>query len=632
MKDLYRPWLPPLLLLVAVAALYGHTLQAPFYLDDQWAIIDNHLLRDLPATLGNLFSQRGLTNLTLALNCRLTGLSLPALHLTNIALHAGCGILVWLLLRRLTPGDWPPLCGALLFVAHPVQTQAVTYLIQRATVLGAFFFLLAVLGSLRARQALAAGSSRSAPAYLWPYLGAVAAGACAVLAKENTATLPLLLLAYDRLFPLPGGRSWRQTLYDSLPFCLAPLLLGVAMLAVVANTGGEKILYVPLASTEHNGPLHYLVTQFSVIWVYLRLLLLPYGQALEHNYPVVAELFTLQNLCALAGLLVLGWGTWRIRRRQPLLAFGVVWFFLALAVESSIIPLDPLFEHRLYLPFPGFILVLLAGLPALLGERRALALLGGALLVCAPLTWQRNALWNDPIALYEDNLRHVPGSERGNETLAVLYGKVGRFEEERQLLEETNRLYPENLIVRDNLAKVYAVENRWQEAYALLEEGIKRQPGTAVFYETAAAMASRQGEPQRAVAYLQRGLAAEGADRERLWNDLGVLYSEAGDGQRAVESFRNSFAANPNSPATYLNLGKEYFARGRWPEALAALRRAQELGPGNAETLEGLGRSALQLGDVETARRAAEKLRSADRQAWERLQTEIARTQLSRRQ
>lgn len=625
MNDRYADWLAPLAILVTVAVLYGHTLHAPFYLDDQWAIIDKHSLRDLAATLKGVLGQRGLTNLTLALNLRFSGLSLPALHLTNIALHAGCGLLVWRLLRRLLSGPWLPLLGALLFVAHPLQTQAVTYLIQRAAVLGAFFFLLALLCHLRARDALAAGASRSTPAFLRPYCGALLAGACAVLAKENTATLPLLLFAHDRLFPQAGARSWRQELSVYLPFCVAPLFMGGAMLAAVAKAGGSSILFVPLASTEHNSPLNYLVTQFSVIGVYLRLLFFPVGQALEHNYPVAVELFTLQNLGGLAALLAVAWGTWRVRRQQPLLAFGVVWFFLGLLVESSVIPLDPLFEHRLYLPMPGFLLVLLAGLPALLGERRTVALLGVALLVCAPLTWRRNALWNDPVALYEDNLRHVPGSERAGETLATFYGKVGRYDEERRLLEQTHRTYPRNPIIRVNLAKVYAEENRWQEAYALLEEGIRLQPAVADYYETAAAMADRQGDRRRAADYLQRGLAAPGADLERLWNDLGVHYSEEGDALQAEEAFRNSLRANPDSAATHLNLGKEYYVRQRWSEALAALRRAQQLDPGNAEALEGMGRCALQVGDLETARWAAGKLRHADRQGWERLQIEIAK-------
>lgn len=611
-------------ILLAVAVLYGHTLRAPFYLDDQWAIIDKYLLRDLQAAVRNLFGQRGLTDLSLALNYRLSKLSLPSLHLTNIALHAGCGLLVWLLLNRLLASFWLSLLGTLLYVCHPLQTQAVTYLVQRATVLGAFFFLLAFLLYLRARDALSAGCSRRSPAFFLPYLAALMAGACAVLSKENTATLPLVLVAYDYLVPLKVKRSRQQIICDYLPFFVAPLMAGCSMLVKVSAAGGNAALFVPLASLEHNSPVNYLVTQFSVIWVYLRLLVFPYGQALEHDYPVVSELLTMQNALALAGLLLLCRVVWSMRRSRPLLAFGVAWFFLGLAVESSVIPLDPLFEHRLYLPMFGFVLVLLDGLPALWGEKWTKVFLVVSLLVCAVLTWQRNALWNDPVALYEDNLKHVPGSERASETLAAYYGRVGRFPEERQMLEATAARFPGNPIVAINLAKVNAEEGRWVEAFALLDDRIERMPDHAAYYETAAEFAKKLGDVPRAIAYLQRGLSAKGADTTRLLNDLGVLYSELGNSVLAEKFLRDSLAINEDNPVAYLNLGKEYYLQGRLPEAKASLWRAQELEPGNPETLEGLGLVTLKLGDLATARWAADKLENIDHQSWLRLQAALA--------
>jgi tetratricopeptide (TPR) repeat protein len=265
------------------------------------------------------------------------------------------------------------------------------------------------------------------------------------------------------------------------------------------------------------------------------------------------------------------------------------------------------------------VIIVLLDVLSRLGGRPAVTILGGLLLILAPLSWQRNALWNDPIALYEDNLRHHPGSERAGETIATLYGQAGRFEDEQRQLEETLRRYPDNVIVRVNLAKVYAEVARWAEAYALLEEGSGRQPATADFYETAALLAERQGDRERAIAYLRRGLAVPGTDLERLWNNLGVLYSEAGEGLQAEAAFRSSLQTNPQSALTHLNLGKEYFVRQRWAEAVAALRRSQELEPGNPETLEGLGLSAVQLGDVATASWAADKLKAIDRQAWRRV-------------
>lgn len=598
--------------LAVTALLYGHTLQVPFYLDDNALFNGTYLLRDLPAAGRNLFSPRGLTNLTFAINYRFTGWELAPLHLVNILLHAGCGLLTWLLLRRLVAGRWLPLLGALLFIAHPLQTQAVTYLAQRATVLAAFFFLLAFFCYLRAREHLAAGRPHDSRKVLLPYLAAVVCGVCAVLAKENAAILPVALFAHDRLFPLPSGRGGKgRALLAYAPFCLVPLLMGLSALAAQLAARAAGFSHYPLESLRHNDPLHYLVTQFSVLWVYLRLLFLPYGQALEHDYPVVAELLTVGNGVALAGLLALGWAIWRVRRHRPLLAFGAAWFFLALAVESSVIPLDPLFEHRLYLPMFGFVLALLDGVPALLGERRALALLLVALLACLPLTWRRNALWNDPVAFYEDNLRVIPGSERAIIDLAFRYEATGRFEDQYRLLTGAVQIHPMNIDLHAALAEIYADRAGLQQALAFIEESLRRMPESLELYEMAALVAERHGERPLIFSYLERGLASVKESRWRLLNDLGIYYTQDGDLARAEDVYRQSLALFSDNPAACQYLAALYYGQGRYREAFDLLETAQRIEPGNPKTLEGFLKTARQLGDQETVRWAEEKLRLA---------------------
>lgn len=601
-------WAAGLLLLVT-ALLYGHTLHVPFYMDDDSGLAKNFLLRDLPATLATFFGPRGLTRATLALNLHFSGLALAPLHLTNIIIHFANALLVWLLLRRLLASRWLPLGGALLFVAHPLQTQAVTYLIQRATLLGAFFFLLAILCYWQARLALAAGHKRRSAAYLWPYLGAVLAAGCALLSKENTATLPLVLFVLDRLLPTP--RSRQQAILDYLPFALLPLLAALGALLTLTAGTEPRPLYYPLASLQHNGPLHYLVTQFSVLWIYLRLLLLPYGQALEHNYPVVAELLNWQSVLALTGLLAMGGLVWRARRQRPLLAFGATWMVLTLAVESSFIPLDPLFEHRLYLPMFGFVLVLLDGLSALLGVRRAGVLLGVALLLLMPLTWQRNALWNDPIAFYQENLRVVPESERAMMDLAFRYQDAGRIQEMKVLLERAVRLYPKNYEFHTALAELYADREGLEPALRVLDSAIARMPDNVEFYETAALIAEHYRQQPLIFTYLNQGLAKVSFGKWRLLNDLGIYYAQQGDLAQAEASYRQSLALYAENPVACQYLAALYFRQQRWREAFDLLQRAQRLEPGNPQTLEGLVKTARQLGDAATARWAEEKLQKA---------------------
>lgn len=598
-------------LLLATGLLYGHTLHVPFYMDDGSGLAQNFMLRDLPATLANFFSPRGLSKATLALNIYFTGLSLPPLHLTNIALHFANGLLVWLLLHRLLASRLLPLLGALLFIAHPLQTQAVTYLIQRSTLLASAFFLLAILGYRQSRVALAAGQSRRSVGYLRPYLGAVLAAAAALLSKENSATLPLVLLALDRLLPVHREPRWRQAFLDYLPFLLLPLLAGSGVLLALTAGSEPRPLYYPLAALRHNDPLHYLATQFSVLWIYLRLLVLPYGQALEHNYPVAAALLTWQSVLGFAGLLAVAGGLWRLRHRRPLLVFGAAWFALALAVESSVIPLDPLFEHRLYLPLFGFVLVLLDGVPALLGERRAQAVLGMLLLLWVPLTWQRNALWNDPIAFYQDNLRTVPDSERALMDLSVRYRDAERYDEMRQLLERAVRLYPDNYEFHTSLAEVYADRVGLGPALAVLDGAIARMPDNVELYETAALIAEHYGEQAKVFSYLQLGLTKVSFGKWRLLNDLGIFHARSGDVRQAEEVYRQSLALYAENPVAYQYLAALYYAQKRWREAYELLQRAQRLEPGNPQTLDGLVKTARQLGDEGAARWAEAKLRQA---------------------
>lgn len=613
-----------LLLCGTVGLLYGQTLNVPFYLDDQWAIVEKYLLRDLPATVRQIFSPRGLTNLTFAVNYRLTGWALPPLHLVNVALHAGCGLLVWLLLRRLLgKGRWLPLLGALLFVAHPLQTQAVTYLVQRSAVLATGFAVAAVLCHRRARGGLEEGGKRLSRGYLAWHGGVLLCGACAVLAKENAATLPLLLIVHDLLFPLPQRRSWRQRLADYLPFFVAPLLLGAPLLMNLLRGGSIPRTASALLTLQHNDPLHYLVTQFSVFWIYLRLLILPYGQALEHNYPVVAEILTLQNGLALGGLLVLAWLAWRLRRRRPLLVFGVAWFFLGLAVESSVIPLDPLFEHRLYLPMVGFVLVLVDGIPALLGERRALGVLLVALLICLPLTWQRNALWNDPLRFNEHDLTVAPESERAHLALIYNYRDAGRLAEEEQCALELLRINPRFGLAYEELALLYAKRGESERGLSLLMGALGRQPGDQGLYKAGAKIYLGMGQPDAALQFLRRGAAANPRSSGML-DQLAALQFELGDAVAAEETYRRSLLLNSNTASVHRYLARALYSQGRMAEALEEVRLALRLEPGNPDALEGLGMSAVALGDLATAEQAADQLRYREPDAWMKLRDAIA--------
>lgn len=604
---------------VTVLLLYGHTLHVPFYLDDFGFIIENDLLRDLPETLRRVFSQRGLTKLSFAFNYRINGWSLPLLHLTNIVLHICCGWLVWLLLRHFSHGRGLPLFGAFLFLVHPLQTQAITYLSQRSTLLATFFLLVAFHCHLRARVALLAGENRRSPGYLRPYLGAVFAGMCALLSKEHTATFPLLLLVYDQLFPLSVPRSRQQAIFDYLPFFVAPAFLGAAILQRLLTSAEMTSQSSVLISLAHNSPLNYLVTQFSVLWVYLRLWFLPYGQMLEHDYPVVGEIVTLQSGVACAAWLVFIWLLWRLRKKSPLLVFGGAWFLLGLLVESSVIPLDPLFEHRLYLPLFGCVLALLEGLRGVSTGRWQPVVAVVVLLSLGFLTWQRNALWADPVAFYEENLQMAPRSERAAMALMLLYKDAGRFEDAERVAKGLLTVNPRFVVASQELAGLLARRGAGAEALAVVETALSLSPSDPELFSAGAKVWMALGESQSAVTYLQRGVTVA-PQQAKIHSLLGALYFELGELTLAEAAYRDSLRLNSLTAGNHKNLAKVLYEQGRRIEALDELRIALSLSPGSPDILEGMGYCALALGDLKTAKEAADKLRYSDPMAWRELQ------------
>lgn len=535
------------LLGTTAALLYWPALHAPWYMDDMPAIVRNPLIRDLQSSVSALLRPRGLVIFSFALNYHFGGTDPFGYHLVNLALHIGCSLLVFLLLRQFLP-EHPLLAalGALLFVAHPLQTQAVTYVVQRMAVLAAFFFLLSVCLFVRARQLLASGKPFTCPSHLGCYAGAVAAGACAVFAKENTAVLPLVLYScVVTLLPVPVDR--RRLQWTLLPFLLAPLLL-VAVRLISPLLAGQSLAGLAgtaqLANAPQLSPWHYLVTEFAVGWIYLRMLLLPVGQALDHSYPVVASLFSPLHLLAGAGLALLGALAFYCRRRQPLLSAGIAWFFLTLAVESTFIPLDPLFEHRLYLPMFGFVLAILGMLCWLPGKRLGPALLGAFLLVCLPLTWQRNRLWAEPLAFYRDNLAKVPHSERVLSDLAYHLIDAGQLDEAEQLLLQAMARNPRLLAPAINLIATYGRQGRLREAFSLCERLLIRNP-----------------------------------DSEELLTALGAIYFKAGDGERALELFATALQRNPDYVLAQSNRAAIFAQTGRFAEAEMALRNALQITP-----------------------------------------------------
>jgi len=481
---LQRPSIQLVLLALAVIGVYGHTLDVPFYLDDYLAIETNPVLQTWDWQQWRHYSpRRVMATATFALNYHLHGLDPAGYHVFNIGIHILATCLVWALVRGIlrTPAlegrvssqgmRWLPLVAALLFALHPLQTQAVTYLTQRMASLAALWYLAAVCAWLQACLSPAAAER-------WFWFGV--AGLMAILAfhtKENTVTLPLAWLWLEIAF-FPG----RSRLLAAW-MLLGCVVVGLALLAAMSGLESPWLHRLDDLTRETRwfDRSDYLAAQMKVLWWYVRLYFWPVGLRFDyalHHPPGWTEPAVI--VAALGHVAVLGIALGFVCR-QPLPAFGVLFYYTAHLVESSVIPIrDLVFEHRTYLPNAGLSLLVAWGLVVWLPDRVPPArrwwpgLTAVILLGLAWGTWQRNQLWRDPIAFWRQNVALTPEGYRPLAELGNAYFEAGRNAEAKQVAAQLIALLArkgwqpgqENLTWSEvvNIALAYSLVHRPEDA------------------------------------------------------------------------------------------------------------------------------------------------------------------------
>ena len=545
---------------------------------------------------------RAVTFATFALDRAVAG-NAPTFHrAVNVAIHLASALLVLALtlaafqaprLRgsALAPQAWAVgLVAGLLFVAHPIQSQAVTYIVQRLASLATLFYLLAALLYVRWRSAGVAGSrgwlARST------YAGALAAAVLAMRSKEIAFTLPAALLLLEAaLFEGP----WKRRVAWLIPFGAAAAIIPATLLAASAPAGA--LLGDPSDATRVQTAMSrgdYLLTQFTVIARYLGLIVLPAGQTIDHDVPVRHSLVDPAVLGSAALLLavaaVAAWLLFASSKRRPrpldpsarLAATGIAWFFLALSVESSLIPIvDAMYEHRVYLPFAGFSIssaVLLALLARRIAPDRAAAFTAAAgLLLAAVLgavTWKRNEVWSSEVALWADAVAKSPAKARPRHNLGVSLHRLGRHAEAMPFLEDAVRLDP---------------------AYAMGHESLGVALGDA-------------GRPAEAEVHFRRAIELDPKMAEP-WFDLGTLRFDARRYAEAAPYFERAIALRRVYPDAYANLAACLNALGRYADAVRLLEGARDVIRRQPVALAQLALAFAQLGDVSAARREVEAIR-----------------------
>jgi tetratricopeptide (TPR) repeat protein len=611
------------IVLLAVLA-YSNTLGAPFQFDEESLISENPIIKDLGYILNpseakelpeyGIFRRRYVGFVSFALNYRIHGLDVTGYHVFNILLHILNALLVYafVLLIFSTPhlgasslrkhSRFIALVSGLVFVLHPVQIEAVTYVYQRMASLVCFFYILTLVLYAKFRLASMDKGAEKRPLLVY-YLPAVVCIILAVKTKEPALTLPFAVMLYEYFF-FSGPKKARILLILPLflPLILYPLALnesGLSMGTVLfgADSDVSEIVSRSTFDSEHLNPSEtrweYLVTQPRVAVTYLRLLFFPVNQNFIYDYYRSESLFeqevllSLLLLISILGLAVYSYFQSRTRNAgYRIIAFGIIWFFLTLSVESSIIPLPfVITEYRLYLPGVGIIMAVLTGVVMVTrkivsGRSKAIVT---AFLVLIPVvfgayTYARNNVWRTNISLWEDVVRKSPRDGRARNNLGKAYNEAGMHEKASHHLQKAISLSPMSHKAHNNLGVAYRSMGMAEKAIEHLQFAIRLKPDFITAYINLGNAYHTEGLNDKAIEQYNIALDRSPNHAESHYN-IGIAYAAVGQVSQAIEHYKSAIELDPKNFDAYNNLGVIYMSEGMVENAIEYFKIVLRLSP-----------------------------------------------------
>ena len=619
--------------ILIVIILLGFLLYIPalrstsFYFDDKSSIVENASIKqmDIPRIF-NAFNTRFLVGLTFALNYKFSALHPVAYRITNLLIHCLNAFLVYLLakfilnwpiirtlvvtchpepfaslegglsegykgvlrffasLRMTNNLEWPAFFASMLFLCHPIQTEPVNFITQRFVLMGTFFYLLTLLLYIQYRFLLKKN-------YLF---AAMISCLAAMFCKEFTVTLPVMLGVYEFYFLDALAQPWWKRFRSILPFFIIVLIVPIMLIrtptqavgvASIADsnlilTGKERIReHIDITRALGDiGRKQYFLTELNVVRTYVRLLFLPVNQNLDYDYPLSSRLDakTLLSGMFLLCFLIIAWVTYKSYR---IVSFGILWFFIALSVESSIIPIGHVIaEYRLYLANVGFVFLVTELIYTRPIDVRRLNIIAAVILIVfSVLTYQRNKVWKDSFTLWDDVARKSPYKERGYINRGVEYYDKGKITQAYSDFNKAIALNPKNAEAYCTRGVIYAKQNKFVEAFADFNKAIELDPFNAEAYNNRSNLYTKIGDFPDALFDLNRSIEILPDYTEAYFNRGNVHYRQNNYTQ-AIHDYTKAIGINPQFEKAYPNLVVIYLVLKEFDKAWGFVNKAKEAG------------------------------------------------------
>ncbi|HTB80372.1 MAG TPA: tetratricopeptide repeat protein [Opitutaceae bacterium] len=623
-------------IVLAALAAYHNSFSVPFLYDDIPTITDNPSIRHLwpiwpvlsppPDTTA---TSRPLVNLALAVNYASGGTAVWGYHALNLAIHILAGLALFGVVRRtlLLPslrgrfGDAAlplALAVAAIWTLHPLQTESVTYVVQRAESMMGLFYLLTLYGCIR-------GMDSPAPAR-W-HIFAIAACLLGMASKEVMVSAPVMVFLYDRTFVAGSfGEAWRKRWQLYLGLAGTWVLLGYLVVSAGGNRNGAFSFDIGLSW------LAYWMTQFQAIARYLWLSIWPQPLIFEYGFYWVKSLGeVLPYMPVVLGLVA---GTVIALWRWPFFGFLGAWF-LAILAPTSLLPgtSQMIVEHRMYLALAAVVAFVVLGVYALAGRRSVIIFMAAAI-VLGFVTWRRNqdfqtelAIWSDTVAKRPDcafahdslgsalidanripegigqfweALRLKPDYPEAHYNLALVLARIGKIPEAIEQYQQSLAARPNHADTHNNLGNALMQAGRLPEAIEQYAQAIRIRPDFAKAHYNLGLALAQAGQPAEAIAQYEEALRLEPGNAD-VYDDFGVALVREAKMAEAIQRYEQALRINPDHAKAHNNLGNALLWTGQIPQAIGHYEQALRIQPDYIDAQNNLGGALAQAGRLPEA-------------------------------
>ncbi|MBL7068419.1 MAG: tetratricopeptide repeat protein [Candidatus Omnitrophica bacterium] len=578
-----------ILIIVLSLAIYANSLNCRFIWDDELLIEGSPRIKDWRNT-PKIFTEsmvegsglrgiyyRPLQMFTHMIDYYLWGLDARGYHLVSILFHAMVALSLYWLINVIFEDKLLSLFASILFLVHPIQTEAVTYISGRSDLLSALFMLLCFILYIKGLRS----------ENIVRHLLMISCYILALLSKENSIILPLLFMIYHYV----SKERFKIAVFTPIAGCAVIYLILRSNAALCStpwiNTIPERVPGF-----------------FAAVVTYIRLMILPFNLHVDYG----GILFSFKDPIVITGFFItisLLSLSFIKRKKNRLVSFSILWFFIALIPVSGIYPL-PFYmaEHFLYFPIIGFVLVMAGAITRLYRTKKfhlpALLFIIAISSIHSYLTLRQNSYWREPIAFYERTLRLSPESLMMRINLAGIYERKNDKKKAISLYKEIVELDRNHTATYYNIGRIYLGLENYREAIRFFKKAVEVNPDYARGYNGLGLAYAKRGDCEKAMPFFKKAIESN-PYYAAAYNNAGSICLAIGENKEAMEFFNKAVEINPRYAAGYNSLGNLSLASGRNKEAIKFFSEAVKIKPGLAKAHTGLARAYYCDGEHEEA-------------------------------